>query len=297
MKILKWVGIVLGGLVAIVLLAFIVLFIVGGARFNKTYDVTVNPVAIPEGEDAVARGQHIVTARGCADCHGPNLGGAEFINDPALAVISASNLTPGGVGSAYADEDWIRAMRHGVGADGRGLLLMPSQFYTHLSDDDLGALIAYLKQIEPVDNEPPERQIGVMGRVLLATNQLPPPAPEMIDPAMDRTAPPAGATADYGEYLVLSTGCQECHGQDLAGGLPPGSEPGTPPTPNLTPAGDLGGWTEEGFIEAMQTGVTPEGESMNPEEMPWPAFGQYTQTELGAIWAYLASLPSIESDG
>jgi mono/diheme cytochrome c family protein len=295
MKVLKWIGIVLGGLIVVVLLAFFVLFITGGAKFNRTYDVAVNPVAIPEGEEAVAHGEHVFLTRGCVDCHGPNLGGTEFINEPSLAVLPAPNLTPGGVGGTYTDEDWIRALRYGVGAEGRGLLIMPAQYYTHLSDEDLGALIAYLKQLDPVDNDLPSRQIGTLGRILLATNQLPPPAPELIAPNMDRTAPPMGETAEYGEYIVLSTGCQDCHGQDLAGAVPPGSDPGTPLSPNLTPAGNLSGWTQDDFVEAMRTGVTPEGESLNGEEMPWPAFAQFTDTELGAIWAYLGSLPPTAS--
>jgi mono/diheme cytochrome c family protein len=299
MKVLKWIGIVLGGLIVIVAVAFLVLFVIGGAKFDRIYAVAMNPAVIPEGEEAVASGQHIAITRGCADCHGPNLGGTVFINEPSLAVLPAPNLTPGvgGVGDTYTDEDWVRAIRHGIGAGGRGLLIMPSQYYTHLSDDDLGALIAYLKQLEPVDNDLPPRQIGTMGRILLATNQLPPPAPGLIAPNMDRTAPPAGETAEYGEYLVLSTGCQDCHGQDLAGAVPPGSDPGTPLSPSLTPAGDLAGWTQEGFVEAMRTGVTPEGESLNGEEMPWPAFAQFTDTELGAIWAYLESLPPTASSG
>jgi mono/diheme cytochrome c family protein len=297
MKVLKWIGIVLGGLIVVVLLAFLVLFITGGAKFNRTYEVAVNPVAIPEGEEAVAHGEHVFLTRGCVDCHGPNLGGTEFINEPSLAVLPAPNLTPGGVGGTYTDEDWVRALRYGVGADGRGLLIMPSQYYTHLSDEDLGALIAYLKQIEAVDSDLPPRRVGTLGRILLATNQLPPPAPEMIDPNMDRTAPPAGETAEYGEYIVLTTGCQDCHGANLAGAVPPGSDPGTPLSPNLTPAGHLSGWTRDNFIQTLRTGVTPDGRSLDPERMPWPVAAYSTDTELGAIWAYLASLPPAQPEG
>ncbi len=79
------------------------------------------------------------------------MGGADFFNDPALAVIDAPNLTPGqgGVGAHFSDADWVRAIRHGIDPTGRPLLIMPSRNYYHLSDEDLGKVIAYLKHALP----------------------------------------------------------------------------------------------------------------------------------------------------
>ena len=64
-----------------------------------------------------------------------------------IGTLRAPNLTPGGVGGTYTDTDWIRALRHGVAPDGTPLVFMPSWEYYYLSKEDLGALIAYLKQL------------------------------------------------------------------------------------------------------------------------------------------------------
>ena len=88
-------------------------------------------------------------------CHGDNLAGDTLVDDFAFARIAASNLTSGrgGIGGTYSDIDYVRAIRHGVGNDGKGLPIMPSEAFNKFSDHDLGAMIAYLKTLPPVDNE------------------------------------------------------------------------------------------------------------------------------------------------
>lgn len=151
-KILKWIGIVLGIPVGLVVLTATILYIVGGIRWNQTfenYNVSVEAVAIPTGEAAIAHGRHIATTHYCAFCHGENLAGQLLVNEPVLAVAFAPNLTPGagGVGATNTNEDWVRAVRHGVSHDGRGLIAMPARIWNNLSDEDLGALIAYLQRV------------------------------------------------------------------------------------------------------------------------------------------------------
>ena len=63
-------------------------------------------------------------------------------------------------------------------------------------------------------------------------------------------------------------------------------------TPNLTPGGELGFWSEEDFIATLRTGVTPGGKQLR-SEMPWKYFGQMTDEELKAVWMYLRSLPAL----
>jgi hypothetical protein len=91
----------------------------------------------------------------------------QFAAVPGLVTLAIPNLTTGagGVGDTNTDEDWVRAIRHGVGHDGRGLALMPSAVFYYLSDEDLGALIAYLKSLPPVDNEMPGTDLGPVGRI------------------------------------------------------------------------------------------------------------------------------------
>jgi mono/diheme cytochrome c family protein len=291
-KVLKWFGIVLGCLLGLIILAVVAVYIISGSRLSQTYEVKAEPITIPTDEASLTLGKHISETRGCTDCHGENLGGQAFFNDPAMGVLYASNLTAGkdGIASSYSDADWVLAIRHGIGQDHKALLFMPSTEYYFLGDRDLGALIAYLKTISPVDNEVPETSIGPLGRILFLAGQLPLTPAAVIDHAGPR--PPAsepGVTVEYGKYLAA--GCTGCHGSDYSGGPIPGAPPDTVPASNITPGGELAGWSESDFIQAMRTGVTPDGQEMDPF-MPWKNISKMTDDELKALWMYLQSLPA-----
>ncbi len=290
-RVLMWIGIVL----AVLLVAVVVLHFVGKSRLNNAPEVATRPVTAASGETAVARGAHLVNeVSQCRFCHGDQLEGEIFLDGELGSYVAAPNLTSGqgGIGASYTDADWERAIRHGIGGDNRVLVIMPSNFYAHYSDADLAAIIAYLKQAPPVDSDWEPRQMGFPGTViggLLAFDEF--TRINGIDHAgVGENAPVEEATADYGAYMVNIAMCGECHAANLAGIV--GAD-GPPPGPNLTPGGELGGWTEADFMTAIRTGQTPDGRSLDPEMMPWPAFSQMSDTELQAIWAYLQSLPAL----
>jgi hypothetical protein len=95
------------------------------------------------------------------------------------------------------------------------------------------------------------------------------------------------------EYLVNVSGCRDCHGPQLTGGK--SSEPTAKAAPNLTPGGELVAWTEEDFITAIRTGATPSGQQLDPEQMPWKDYNNFTDDELKTIFMYLKSLPKLET--
>lgn len=161
----------------------------------------------------------------------------------------------------------------------------------YLGDEDMGALIAYLWAIPPVDNSLPERRIEPLGKLMMGAGMVPPFAADQIDHARQVPAPPQpSATVAYGEYL--SHTCIECHGTNFNGAPfgPPGQEVFTP---NLTLGGELGFWSEQDFFTTMRTGITASGRQLN-EEMPWKYYGQMTDEEMRAVWLYLQSLPKLE---
>jgi len=215
---------------------------------------------------------------------------------PGLVSIPSPNLTSGigGVGRFYTDEDWVRAIRHDIGHDGRALFFMPSNAYYYMSDEDLGALIAYIKSLPPVDKELPGKRIEPIGRLMMALGMFPPLPVEQIDHIKRPPAgPKPGVTIAYGEYLART--CKECHGEKFNGKPfgPPGQEV---PTPNLTPGGDLGSWSEQDFFNTLRTGTTPSGRLLR-DDMPWKYFGKMSDDELKALWMYLQSLPALEQGG
>lgn len=296
-KILKWIGIVLGSLLGLLVITFVVLYLVGTVKWNKMhgqYDVPVETIKIPTDSVSIARGEHIATIRMCRDCHTETLSGMSD-SAPGLITLTIPNLTAGagGVGATNADADWVRAIRHGVGYDGRGLVLMPSGTWYYLSDEDLGALIAYLKSLPPIDNQLPPSDLGPLGRVMLALGQLPPEiVPNVISIDHDGPrpiAPQPGVTVEYGLYLART--CMLCHGSELNGRL---ISEGGPKylAPNLTMGGELHTWSEEDFMRTLRTGVTPTGHKLI-DVMPWKYFGQMTDDELKAVWMYLQSLPAL----
>jgi cytochrome c553 len=304
---LRGAGYAVGGLLVAALVTFAVVYVTSERRMNATYEVPAvdaayagaRPVALAADRALIERGAHAAAIRGCVDCHGEDLGGQVVIDDPALGLVTASNLTAGrgGVGARYTDADWDRAVRHGVDPDGRGLLVMPSAEYHAMSDDDFRALVAFLRSRPPVDREVPDDRLGPVGRLLVVTNLAPAFPAELIDHAAPRPEAPApGPTAAYGAYLVAI--CRGCHQADLAGGTVPGHPPDEPPSANLTPDPEtgLGAWTEADFVRALREGVRPDGRRLNVG-MPVAMTAQFTDVEVAALWAYLQTLDPVRKPG
>jgi mono/diheme cytochrome c family protein len=141
-----------------------------GYRNHRTYEyeVEVTMADVIMTPESVENGRHVATIRGCVDCHGSNLGGDLFIEDPVVGLFVASNLTSGagGIANDYSDADFIRAIRHGVRKDRRSVIYMPSHEYSEIDSKDMNDLIAYIRSLEPVDNELPQSRINLPFRLM-----------------------------------------------------------------------------------------------------------------------------------
>ena len=322
-KFFKWMGIVFGALIGLIFIGLAVIYFKSQARLTRVYDLPEESVAVSLDAASIERGKHIFQFRGCEACHSsgeyidlaasdqpldshlrlpsqdvPHMEGNIYLDDPAIGRVVASNLTSGkgGVGNNYQDPDWVRAIRHGIRANKTPLLFMPSTEFYFLSDEDLGAVIAYIKSAPPVDNELPPSTVSWTGRVVMtlvpAITFIP---AELIPHAAPRPAvPEVGITTGYGEYLTHS--CKVCHGLTMSGGPIPGFPSSWPPAPNLTfgVGSALPAWTEEEFINTIRTGVTPEGIKLRAEYMPWGSYQFMSDKELKAVWVYLQSLPKLD---
>jgi cytochrome c553 len=296
---MKWIKRIALGLVSLVVLAVATVFGVSEARMRKTYDVAAfNGLTVTKDPAQIARGQHLVTAVAkCVDCHTADLGGKVFIEPGPMGTVIAPNLTTGrgGVLAGYSDAQIEAAIRHGVRSNGRGLLIMPSDEYQNLSDADVSAIIAYLRALPAVDREFQQHtRLGPIGRGLI-TFGVPVIPAARIDHSRSTprpAVPPVGATKEYGEYLVSVGGCRGCHSPTLAGQK--SFEPGAPPSANITPAGQIGQWTEAQFMAAMRTGRRPDGTQIK-DFMPWRSMARHTDDELRAIYMYLRTVPAVQS--
>ncbi len=294
-KLVKIPLIVLACLIGSLALAAGAVYATTNYRLSRLHKIETRPVAIPADAAMIARGKHIVTTRSCADCHGADFGGAKVVDDPAAGKLYGPNITRGrgGLPASYSDQDYVRAIRHGLAQDGRALILMPSIEYSELSDEDLGAAIAYLKTLPAVDRERGPLAPGPVIRALMVAGQVQLAAEEIDHAAHRPVSVVESPTAGYGKYLAV--GCTGCHGPNLSGGRIPGTPPDWPATSNLTPhaSSRLNGWTEDQFIATLRTLKRPDGTALHPI-MP-AAIGQMTDTELKALWAYLRSLPAYET--
>jgi cytochrome c553 len=292
-KVLKWIGVLLGVIALIAVIAVWALTAKFNRSFHKKHIVRSETIELPTDSASIAKGKQLANL--CTSCHGEKLEGKALIDDPALATIYAPNITPGGVTAQYRVEDWVRAIRHGVGPDKKALFVMPAQEYNHLSKHDLASMIAYLNALPPIDHQTGDHTLTTMAKVLGSLGAFGTLFPaEVIDHNTPfREAPEMAVTTEYGSYMVDIGGCRTCHGSGLNGGNDPNPE--APPGPNLTPGGHIGTWSEAQFLHTMKTGETPEGKQLVPEFMPWNAYGQLDDVALKAMYTYLRSLPAAES--
>lgn len=285
------------GLAALLALALAVVLAAwwqAGRKMERRVDVRVAALALPTDVAALERGRYLFNSRGCAECHGAHGGGNTVIDDGGMRIVAPNiTLAGGSPTAAYRVEDWVRAIRHGLKPDGRPLLIMPSEDYNRLTDADVGALVAYARQLPAVAD----------GRA--AVLQLPPPvrvlyglglvqdAAAKIDHALPPAAPvPEGPTVEHGRYVAQM--CIGCHGATLAGGKVPGGPPDWPAAANLTPGAGSGMApryaSAEAFIAMMRSGRRPDGSAI--AVMPFPSLAQMNDVDLRGLHAFLQTLPA-----
>ncbi len=284
------------GVIALLAIAFAVVAYVmarSEARISRIWDVPEPPLLVSSDSAAIAHGRHLAVSRGCTECHASDLGGAVMSDDGFMGYLASANLTAGkgGVLPQLTDAQIARTLRHGIRHDGRSVIVMPAVDYFPLSDEDIGALIAYLRTVPPVDRELAAPRLGPGARALIVLAGEPLLSAEQIDhQAVRSPKPEAAVSVEYGRYVAAV--CMSCHGENYAGGLVNGP-PGTPASANLTPAGALATWDEAQFLAALRTGVLPDGRQMDARVMPWMAFAEFDDTEARAIWAFLQTVPPV----
>jgi len=290
-RIVKYAGMALGAVVLLLAFSVAGLYAWSGAEIASRGPVPEHAFRAPTDSASVARGEHVTKALAkCGDCHGADYGGGVVIDDPAMGLIYAPNLTkgPGGAAATYSDAAFEVAIRHGIAGDGRRLMLMPSPEFQHLSDEDLGTIIAYLRSVPAVERARPETKVGPVARALYAAGVLPLFPSKLVTHSDGVVATvPVDSTVEYGKYLG-DVGCSGCHGVTYGGGAIPGGPPDWPKPANLTPTG-IGHYTYDGFYRALHEGVRPDGSAIDPF-MPVHATKLMTDVETVAVWKYLRTL-------
>ncbi len=299
--VLRWGAVILSGLLAVIPAALLALALVGFYRLNRPHPNPVVDIRVAGSAAQIARGQQL--AHVCAGCHAddrnPPLSGVNMgkkFGLPPIGSLYAPNLTPAGNIQDWSDGELIRAIREGVHKNGRSLLVMPAQNFRNLSDEDVQAVVAYLRA-QPATGEPtPNSQFNVLGALFILMSDF-----QTAQPPVSSVPMPQPGTPAYGQYMVDIIGCRDCHGDQLQGKVDNG-QPGPPPGPNLTKIVPF--WTEEQFMTLFNTGTLPDGSAVptltladgtTEPKMPWTEVrASTTDDELKDIYTYLHSLPAVE---
>ena len=278
-RFLRWLGMTVAALALVAVIAALVVYAWSESMLRRHSPVRATSVTVPTDAASIAEGRRLSLVHGCVGCHGAGTGGNVLFDEPAIATIVAPNLTT--IIRNYGDADLVTAIRHGVRADGRTMIVMPSQAFTPLTDADLGRLVGYLRSLPPVPGPSARVEIGPVGRIGLVLAKY----KTSLQLVEDAGVPPEATTgsATLGRYLAR-TSCAQCHGADLRGASHP---EGVAPDLQIAAA-----YSVENFATLIRTGMGLGGRKLGVMT-PWAAsyFSSFTAEEVDGLYAYLHTLP------
>ena len=274
--------------------------------------------------ERMARGKYLVEhVAPCLECHSDHVikfgmpvkpgteGQGGYIFDKNIGfpgVVAAQNITSDaefGLGS-WTDGEIIRAVREGVDRKGEALFpMMPYEQFRSMSDDDVKAVVLYLRTLKPIHTGVPAKHIDFPVNLMIKF------APKPVEGVV--ATPDPHNTVVYGQYLSTIAGCYECHtphddhnaliaDKPFAGGWEMKGPWGRNFTANLTPAGSyMSHATRDEFIgrfkacASLSATTAPDVPAGHNTVMPWTAFAGMTDNDLGAIYDYLKTVKPIEN--
>jgi mono/diheme cytochrome c family protein len=283
-----------------------------GGQEPQAASAILTPISFGATPARLERGKYIVeTVAHCFMCHSEvewKAPGAQPVqgkkgagtrwHEPAMPFLIVPNITPDAETGAgkWTDEQFARAIREGVGHDGRSLFpLMPYMNFSQMSDEDLASVIAYIRSIPAVRNELPKSALPDELKAMIPPPRQvrgPVPSPDLSDPVK------------RGAYLVTIGNCSECHtargpegvplpGMEFGGGVTLDGPWGKVASRNITPdASGIPYYDEALFIETIRTGQV-KARTLN-SVMPWGYFRNMTDDDLKAIFAYLRTLKPVK---
>jgi len=295
---IKRISLPMASLAALAVTAVIVGKQVGERKLQRQVPVSVAPLQTHAGPGYLEQGRYLFATRGCADCHGANGAGKEVIRSGAMLVVSPNiSPYPGSAVASYSTLDWVRTLRHGVKPDGTPIMIMPSEDFNRLTDDDLGAVIAYTRQLPPVPGRSRVIELPLMVKLQYAMGMVK-DAAEMIDHTLaPEPAVKAEVSVAHGAYVAKT--CIGCHGAHFSGGRIPGAPSEWPAPANLTPgkgSAMVRYRTPELFMAMLRSGKRPDGTAISAV-MPFGSLRLMTDTDVRALHSYLASLPARDAGG
>jgi mono/diheme cytochrome c family protein len=274
-RFLRWAGYALASIFGLIVMAAIGVWLISSAKLNASAEARPEHLALATMSQ-VRDIERQARTLGCFSCHGEGLRGDKMFDEPRVGTIWAPNLTL--VATHASDEQLARAIRQGIGVDGRSLFVMPSEAFQHLPDQEVAALIEMIRKLPQGGTMTPRNSYGPLGRVGLVLGQFK-TAPQLVAEYAVQGPIPVGSH-EAGRQLVI-TRCSACHAADLSGKeVKPGET-----SPDLTIAG---AYDLPAFKKLLRSGVAAGGQKL-------PMMGStarsdlshMTDPEIEAIYEYL----------
>lgn len=266
---MKWFKRLLFLLLGLIGLGLATVYAGSAVILNRGYEPVERNLLTSSRPDVISGGERLAKVYGCHEgCHGKDMQGQVFFEQPFLARVIAPNLTT--AVERYSVTELEAIIRQGIKPDGKSVMGMPSASFSYLSDSDLSAIVSFIRSYPQSDHDAGESSFGPLARFGILTGEFQPAAAELREMVHKELEPGSG------EYLAMNA-CSECHGMDLEGGF----------APNLAIA--------KAYDLDAFTGLMREGKSVGGNELGLMAvvsrnrFAHFTETEIEALHAYLHS--------
>lgn len=270
---MRWIFRGLAVLAGLAVLFVIIVFAGSEWVLRRSHAVPEVAITVPKDAASVAEGGRLARIVMCRDCHAAEGQGQQIFSDPMFGTVAPPPIAE--MAAKLSDAELARLIRHGVKKDGSSTFIMPSHSLGHISDDDLGRIIAWIRTLRPGPQDSKARnRFGPIGRFLLLTGAL----PAMATPANVSTAK---RPADIGRYYA-SVACQACHKLHEDGTM----EDGKTKVPALAPM--AASYDPAAFNKLMRT-----GQGMSKRDLGLmgvvarAGFSAFTDQEITALQAYL----------
>ena len=275
-KLLRWAGYAIGSIAVLILVAAAAIWLISSVRLNGSVQARPEHLARPT-QAQLADAEREARTLGCFSCHGEGLRGSKMFDQPNVATVWAPNLTR--VAAHATDQQLAAAIRQGISDEGDALIIMPSEVFQHLSDQEVSALIALIRKLPRGGSDTPPNVYGPFGRLGIAMGKFK-TAPQLAQIYAMQEPPSVGTALESGRRLAILN-CSGCHGPALLGQE---AEPGVM-SPDLMIAG---AYDFSGFRKLLRTGVPASGRHLPMmSDTARSDLSHMTDPEIAQLYAYL----------